>query len=94
MRPNPRNLQENGEASAEARAELECALDISYGPTLLEKLDVFPAPQKGGPVLVFHHGGAWTRSSKDHCSYVAPPVVAAGASVVVLGFGLAPKVRR
>tara|TARA_R110000787_G_scaffold153340_3_gene267215 strand:+ start:283 stop:1149 length:867 start_codon:yes stop_codon:yes gene_type:complete len=84
-------LQRNADDSARLRAEMDCILDISYGPTLLEKLDVFPAAKKGGPVVVYHHGGAWTRSSKDHCSYVAPALVAAGVNVVVLDFNLAPK---
>ncbi len=65
---------------------------IPYGPTLAERLDVFPAGGKGGPVLVYCHGGAWTRTSKDHYSFLAPPFVAAGVSLVVLGFALAPEV--
>lgn len=91
--PNSAEVQEkNAVESAEIRARMECTLDISYGPTVMERLDLFPAPTKGAPVVIYHHGGAWTRSSKDHCSYVAPPFVAAGANVLVLDFALAPKV--
>lgn len=84
-------LQKNADDSARIRTEIECVLDVSYGPTLLEKLDLFLAAEKGAPVVIYHHGGAWIRSSKDHCSYVAPPFVAAGVNVVVLDFNLAPK---
>lgn len=91
--PNVSEIQKkNGEDSARIRAGMECILDVSYGPTVLERLDVFPAAEKGAPVVVYHHGGAWTRSSKDQCSYVAPPFVAAGVNVVVLDFNLAPQV--
>lgn len=90
--PNVSEIQKkNGEDSARIRAGMECILDVSYGPTVLERLDVFPAAEKGAPVVVYHHGGAWTRSSKDQCSYVAPPFVAAGVNVVVLDFNLAPQ---
>ncbi|MEX2453105.1 MAG: alpha/beta hydrolase [Rhodospirillaceae bacterium] len=84
--------QQNATESATIRERMECIVDVSYGPTVLERLDIFPAGRKGGPVVVYHHGGAWTRSSKDHCSYVAPHLVAAGANVLVLDFNLAPKV--
>ena len=84
-------IQRNLDRSAEARRELAHAADVAYGPTLDEKLDVFPATGEGGPVAVYCHGGAWTRTSKEHYSFLAPPFVAAGASFVVLGFGLAPK---
>lgn len=91
--PNGNEIQQqNASDSARIRGELECIRDVSYGPTLLERLDIFPAARKGAPVVIYHHGGAWTRSSKDHCSYVAPPFVAAGANVLVLDFNLAPKV--
>ena len=91
--PNVSEIQKkNGEDSARIRAGMECILDVPYGPTVLERLDVFPAAEKGAPVVVYHHGGAWTRSSKDQCSYVAPPFVAAGVNVVVLDFNLAPQV--
>jgi len=90
---NGAEIQEQNLAdSAVAREELDCVLDVQYGPTVMERLDFFPAAEKGAPVAIFHHGGAWTRSSKAHCSYVAPPLVAAGVNVLVLDFWLAPKV--
>ena len=65
---------------------------MSYGPSVLERLDIFPVENKGAPVAIYHHGGAWIRSSKDQCSYAAPGLVAAGINVLVLDFALAPAV--
>ncbi len=46
--------------SERACKELPCQLDVQYGPTLDEVVDVFPAKQPNSPVLVFIHGG-WRR---------------------------------
>ena len=85
-------MEQNAADSAKIREELEVIAGVSYGPTVLERLDVFPVSQKGAPVAIYHHGGAWTRSNKDQCSYVAPGLVAAGINVLVLDFALAPTV--
>ena len=85
-------MEQNAADSAKIREELEVIAGVSYGPTVLERLDVFPVSQKGAPAAIYHHGGAWTRSNKDQCSYVAPGLVAAGINVLVLDFALAPTV--
>ena len=52
--------------AAQAREQLRCTLDIPFGPTLDETLDIFPAEQPNAPVFVFLHGGYWRAlSSKD-----------------------------
>ncbi len=78
--------------SARVRATLDCRLDVPYGPSDDEKLDIFPAKAAGAPVLVYIHGGAWTRSHKDGNSYQAPALVNAGAAFVSVNFGLVPSV--
>lgn len=85
-------MEQNAVDSAKIREELEVIAGVSYGPTVLERLDVFPVSQKGAPVAIYHHGGAWTRSDKNQCSYAAPGLVAAGINVLVLDFALAPTV--
>lgn len=91
--PNtPELMAVNAEDSARIRTEIECIQGISYGPTVIERLDIFPVAEKGAPVVIYHHGGAWTRSDKDQCSYIAPSFVAEGINVLVLDFALAPKV--
>ncbi len=78
-------------ASEEAREVLECTLDVAYGPAEGETLDVFPAGA-GAPVHLFIHGGYWRALDKSDFSYVAGPLVAAGAMTVVVNYALMPAV--
>ena len=78
--------------SERVRAKLNGRLDISYGPSEDQILDVFPAADADSPVVVYIHGGAWTRSHKDGNAYLAESFVEAGAAFVSVHFGLVPKV--
>lgn len=80
------------EDSAAARAELGGILDVPYGPTRAEVLDIFPAPARGAPINVFIHGGAWKSGHKDEVSYPAPAFHRAGANFVAVNFALVPDV--
>jgi len=81
------------EASARARAQEPCELDIAYGSGPGETLDVFPAPpQDDGPMLVFVHGGYWRALDKSDHSFVAPAFTRHGACVVVPNYALCPAV--
>ena len=78
-----------------ARQAPGCRIDLSYGRSAGEKLDVFPAgvsDAKGAPVLVFIHGGYWRSLDKADHSFVAPALTAAGACVVVPNYDLCPAV--
>ena len=68
-------MEVNARDSASIRTEIDCIQGVSYGPTVMERLDIFPAREKSAPVVIYHHGGAWTRSDKDQCSYIAPSFV-------------------
>ena len=78
--------------SERARATLKCILDVPYGPTLKEKLDIFPAAQKGAPIQIFIHGGAWKSGNKSDVSYPAPVFHAAGANFIAVNFASVPDV--
>ncbi len=78
--------------SERVRAKLDGRLDIPYGPAEDQILDVFPAAEADSPLVVYIHGGAWTRMHKDANSYPAESFVAAGAAFVSVDFGLVPKV--
>ncbi len=78
--------------SARVRQKLDCRIDVAYGPGEDETLDLFPAAAPGSPVVVYMHGGAWTRSDKSNESFMAEAFVAAGAAFVAVNFGLCPKV--
>ena len=85
------------QTSAQARSSQPCTLDLAYGASPGEKLDVFPAARAtpgGAPVVVFVHGGYWRSLDKADHSFVAPAFVDAGALVVVLWYLFAsPKAR-
>ena len=83
------------QTSAQARSSRPCTLDIAYGQSAGEKLDVFPADQRapgGAPVVVFVHGGYWRSLDKSDHSFVAPAFTSAGACVVVPNYDLCPAV--
>ena len=40
--------------SAKVRADLECVLDVPFGPTVEETLDIFPAEDADAPDPVVH----------------------------------------
>ena len=85
-------MKRHGELSAKVRASVEFKLDVPYGPSADEKVDIFPARNPGAPFVVYYHGGAWTRWHKDNNSYQAPVYTTAGVTYVPVNFALVPKV--
>ena len=78
-------------ASARVSRELlHGRLDLAYGAAPSEKLDFFAADEADTPLLVFIHGGYWRALDKADFSWIAPAYAAAGVSVAVLNYGLAP----
>lgn len=77
--------------SAAAREKYTNVLNVRYGPTAAETLDIFPG-EKDGPVLVFIHGGYWIQLSSQEFSLVAPGPVERGATVVIPNYALLPTV--
>lgn len=80
------------ERSRHARESLACELDVHYGPTLEETLDIFPADQPGAPVFVFIHGGYWRANTAKEFSCVALGLQRRGITTVVVNYGLCPTV--
>lgn len=78
--------------SARARADLKCVLDVRFGPTLAEYMDIFPAKEPGAPLLIFIHGGYWRMLSAKEFSFVARGPVARGCTVAVTNYALCPHV--
>lgn len=67
-------------------------LNIAYGTSPREMLDIYAADKPGGPVLVYIHGGYWRSGSKeDNCNFV-PTFTQRGATVVLLEYDLCPQV--
>lgn len=80
------------EASADVRRRLACDLDVRFGPGEKETLDVFPAADAGAPVQLYFHGGYWRANDKSDMSFMAEPLVAAGACTVLANYDLCPTV--
>lgn len=79
-------------ASRAARAGLAPRTDIRYGAGARQMLDVFSCGDTAAPVLVYLHGGYWQGGDKSLYSFIAPPFVAAGMNVVIVGYDLCPAV--
>lgn len=78
--------------SREARATLRCELDLPYGDSPRERIDLFPAARADAPVFCFIHGGYWRSRDKSEFSFIARPFVDAGVTVALPTYDLAPGV--
>lgn len=79
--------------SGRARARLDCYLDVPYGVTGAEKLDVFRARGESRGLLMFIHGGYWRTFDKKDFSFIAPRLTEAGITVAVPNYALCPAVQ-
>lgn len=75
-----------------ARSTLRKSLDNSYGNSVGERIDIFPAAHPHAPVFVFIHGGYFKALDKKQYSYIARPFVNAGCTVALINYDLAPAV--
>ena len=80
------------QTSAQARASQPCDLDLAFGTSSGQTLDVFPYAEAGAPVMVFIHGGYWRSLDKADHSFVAPAFTSEGACVVIPNYDLCPAV--
>jgi len=75
----------------DAKARLDCHVDVSFGATPEELMDIFPAEPEA-PAFVFIHGGYWRLLSKDDGGFMAPALARAGIATVAVNYALAPHV--
>lgn len=82
------------EESAAVRSARTCRLDLAYGESPGERLDLF-LPQATGPapLLVFIHGGYWQFLDKNDFSFLAPGFLDAGIAFASVNYDLAPAAR-
>ncbi|MCA3149868.1 MAG: alpha/beta hydrolase, partial [Rhodocyclaceae bacterium] len=78
--------------STAARARLASKLDLAYGPSARQRIDLYPAATPGAPILSFIHGGYWRSRDKSEFAFVAEPFVAAGITVAMPEYDLTPAV--
>jgi arylformamidase len=65
-------------------------LDIPFGSASGERLDFYPAPRPGSPLLVFIHGGWWRSLDKSDFTFIVPGYREAGFNVALTNYTLAP----
>jgi arylformamidase len=80
--------------SAEARQMRGLHADLAYGDSPRQRVDLF-LPNGSGPfpLVVFFHGGGWTRHDKEKFAFPAPAFVEHGIAFACVGFDLTPSVR-
>jgi arylformamidase len=85
--PNQAELfARNAQKNAATIARLGPARRLPYGPTEIEKLDLFTTRQPNAPVNIYTHGGAWRAGRGSDEIYQAEMFVDAGAHFVSLDF--------
>jgi arylformamidase len=85
-------MEDYARLSAEARSQLDCRLNVAYGPSEPERLDIFPAARPHSPIFVFIHGGYWRMLDARDSSFMAKTFVEAGCAVIAINYALAPAV--
>ena len=69
-----------------ARARLGAPVRSAYGPSEVEKLDIYRAKHAKAPTFVFIHGGAWLGGEAKNYGDSAELFVGAGATYIALDF--------
>ena len=77
--------------SEKVRSEFDHRLDVPFGPTLAEHVDLYPAGVDA-PVLVYVHGGYWRARTSKEFGFVARGPVSEGVATVVTNYALCPRV--
>jgi len=72
--------------SEAVRARIGAPRRVAYGPTEIEKLDIFPTDRAKAPIFLFIHGGNWFLQTAYNFGYAAETFVKAGAHYVVPDF--------
>src|SRR2546422_10885614 len=79
--------------SAQARKVRDSAkswLNVPYGRSPRELLDIYAADKQGGPVLVYIHGGHWRSGRKENNSNFVPTFTTHGATGGLVQIDLLP----
>jgi arylformamidase len=80
------NISRWASSSEATRARIGQPTRESYGPTAVEKLDVYRTKRTKAPIFVFIHGGAWLGGEARNYAFPAEMFVNAGAHYVALDF--------
>src|SRR5438105_9654281 len=64
--------------SAQVRRERQGHLDLRYGDSPRERLDLFLAAEPNAPTLAFIHGGYWQMNDKEGTTFLTEGVLPHG----------------
>lgn len=78
------------ERSESFRSAHEEFIDIGYGPSERQRLDIFVAVPNA-PTLIYLHGGYWQSGDKSIYSFIAEPFLRHGVNLVVMNYTLCPE---
>lgn len=84
--PNQKDIQTRRNVNSRRVRESLPPRRVSYGPSEIEKLDIYRATTDKAPVNIFIHGGAWRGGMATEYAGPAEMMVKAGAHYVVLDF--------
>src|SRR5437868_7070917 len=79
--------------SATVRREHAGHLDMPYGESPRERLDLFLASNPKAPTLAFIHGGYWQMNDKENSAFFAEGLLPLGINLAVVEYTLAPAAR-
>jgi hypothetical protein len=79
--------------SATVRREHAGHLDLTYGDSPRERLDLFLAANPKAPTLAFIHGGYWQMNDKENSAFFAEGLLPLGINLAVVEYTLAPAAR-
>ena len=94
MPEHPEFFERWAKSSKARRSQGDPVLDIAYGDSAREILDIFPPGTSEGlaPVHIFLHGGYWQGLSKDWFSFMAEAFNRRGECAVIVNYDLCPSV--
>lgn len=79
--------------SATVRRKHAGHLDLIYGDSPRERLDLFLAANPKAPTLAFIHGGYWQMNDKENFAFFAEGLLPLGINLAVVEYTLAPAAR-
>jgi acetyl esterase/lipase len=97
-RPGPASADAKGKVKSGGNHEVKVIRDVAYftgkeADPVRHKLDLYlPADAKGYPVLLFVHGGGWTKGSKDGFAKHGRLFARNGIAFVAVNYRLSPQV--
>jgi len=85
-------IEQRNRDSAIYRGSHSAKLDLAYADVSERTaFDLYPSQNNTAPCLIFLHGGYWQRNSREVFACVAEGLAAAGWSVAIPGYSLAPQ---